>query len=175
MYIKTREPHPCSTTAEKAPTTHTGEHNSTAPLHQLPMPVPAVCTLLLFLKKKKEKKTNTEHAKMKNKTKKGGEGGERKPPQHTHTAHSASTGEQEPHGRRHRARNTKGVRTGEQAPSGSGHRTRTRTEGGKLIGRNGLHPEGPTNWGNPADTPGQWQERYSKATVPSPARLHRGP
>ena len=32
-----------------------------------------------------------------------------------------------------------------------------------------------THWGDPADPPGQWQERYSKATGPSPARLHRGP
>ena len=34
---------------------------------------------------------------------------------------------------------------------------------------------GRTHWGDPADPPGQWQERYSKATGPSPARLHRGP
>ena len=34
---------------------------------------------------------------------------------------------------------------------------------------------GQTRWGDPADPAGQWQERYSKATVPSPARLHRGP
>ena len=34
---------------------------------------------------------------------------------------------------------------------------------------------GPTHWGDPADPPGQWQERYSTATGPSPARLHRGP
>ena len=32
-----------------------------------------------------------------------------------------------------------------------------------------------THWGDPADPPGQWQERYSKAGGPSPARLHRGP
>ena len=32
-----------------------------------------------------------------------------------------------------------------------------------------------THWGDPTDPPGQWQERYSKATGPSPARLHRGP
>ena len=36
-------------------------------------------------------------------------------------------------------------------------------------------PMGRTHWGDPADPPGQWQERYSKATGPSPARLHRGP
>ena len=34
---------------------------------------------------------------------------------------------------------------------------------------------GRTHWGDPADSPGQWQERYSKATGPSPARLHRRP
>ena len=34
---------------------------------------------------------------------------------------------------------------------------------------------GRTHWGDPADPPGQWQERYSKATGPSPFRLHRGP
>ena len=34
---------------------------------------------------------------------------------------------------------------------------------------------GRTHWGDPADPPGQWQERYSKAAGPSPARLHRGP
>ena len=34
---------------------------------------------------------------------------------------------------------------------------------------------GRTHWGDPADPPGQWQERYSKATGPSPTRLHRGP
>ena len=34
---------------------------------------------------------------------------------------------------------------------------------------------GRTHWGDPADPPGQWQERYSKATGLSPARLHRGP
>ena len=34
---------------------------------------------------------------------------------------------------------------------------------------------GRTHRGDPADPPGQWQERYSKATGPSPARLHRGP
>ena len=34
---------------------------------------------------------------------------------------------------------------------------------------------GRTHLGDPADPPGQWQEPYSKATGPSPARLHRGP
>ena len=34
---------------------------------------------------------------------------------------------------------------------------------------------GRTHWGDPADPPGQMQERYSKASGPSPARLHRGP
>ena len=34
---------------------------------------------------------------------------------------------------------------------------------------------GRTHWGDPADPPGQRQKRYSKATGPSPARLHRGP
>ena len=34
---------------------------------------------------------------------------------------------------------------------------------------------GRTHWGDPADPPGQWQERYSEAAGPSPARLHRRP
>ena len=161
MYIKTREPHPWGAAADKAPTTHTGEHNTTAPLHQLPMPVPALCTrpLFHFQKKKAKQKSKTKQnkyrAKKKRKEKKIGGGGGRNHQQHMQTAHSA--------------------RTGEQAPSGPGHRTRTCTEGSKGTGRNGLHPQGRTHWGDQADPPGQWQERYSKATGPSPARLHRGP
>ena len=31
------------------------------------------------------------------------------------------------------------------------------------------------HWVGPADPPGQWQERYSKAAGRSPARLHQGP
>ena len=34
---------------------------------------------------------------------------------------------------------------------------------------------GRTHWGDPADPLGQWQERYSNATGPSPAKLHQGP
>ena len=41
--------------------------------------------------------------------------------------------------------------------------------------RDRKEPMGRTHWGDPADPPGQWQERYSKATGLSPARLHRGP
>ena len=33
---------------------------------------------------------------------------------------------------------------------------------------------GPTHCGDPADPPGQWQERYSKATGLSPTKLHPG-
>ena len=56
-----------------------------------------------------------------------------------------------------------------------GDRIRTHTEGGKETGRNGLQPQGRTHWGDPDDPPEWWQERYSEATGPSPARLHRGP
>ena len=45
---------------------------------------------------------------------------------------------------------------------------------GRWTGKN-QRPMGRTHWGDPADPPGQWQERYSKASGPSPARLHRGP
>ena len=67
------------------------------------------------------------------------------------------------------------MRTGEQAPSGPGQGTRTRIQGGKGTGRNGLHPQGRTHRGDAAEPRGQGQERYSKATGPSPARLHRRP
>ena len=48
------------------------------------------------------------------------------------------------------------------------------TQGGRGTGKN-QHPMGRTHWGDPADPPAQWQERYSTATGPSPARLHPGP
>ena len=48
------------------------------------------------------------------------------------------------------------------------------TQGGRGTGKN-QRPMGRTHWGDPADPPGQWQERYSKAAGPSPARLHQGP
>ena len=89
--------------------------------------------------------------------------------------------------------NTPSEHSGEQEPAGPGHRRRTtanragtpvnrspadqdtaHTWGGRGTGKN-QYPMGRTHRGDPADPPGQWQERYSKATGPSPARLHRGP
>ena len=120
------------------------------------MPVPAVCTRPVFHFQKKEKhkkakqnKTNTER--KKEKKIRGGGGRGTQPP----TAHSA--------------------RSGEQVPSEPGHRTHTCTKSSKGTGHNGLHPQDQTHWGQPADPPGQWQERYSKATGSSPAGLHPGP
>ena len=111
-----------------------------------------------FLKKKRKKKgggTTKQNKKQKQKRKlRGGEEGHNHQ-RHTRTAHSAHTGE--------------------QAPRGPRHRTRTCTEGSKGTGNHILHPQGQTHCGDPAGPPGQWQERYSKATGPSPARLHRGP
>ena len=110
-----------------------------------------------FSKTKSKTEQNKYRAKKKGKEKKsrGGEEEGRNHQQHTQIAHS--------------------VRTGEQAASGPGHCTRTCTEGSKGTGRNGLQPQGRTHWGDPANQSGQWQERYSKATGPSQARLHRGP
>ena len=94
--------------------------------------------------------------------------------QHTKTARSARTGERGQRDHGHLARNTKGAHTGEHAPSGPGHRTRAGTKGGRGAGPSEPHPQGRTHWGHPADPPGQWQERYSKATGPSPASLRQG-
>ena len=156
MYIKTRELHPWGAAANGEQTTHTGEHNTIAPLHWLPMPVPAVCTRppSPFFKKKKKGKTK-QNIYRKTKQLGGGEEAAHNHQQHTHTADS--------------------VHTSEQAPRGPGHDTRTCTEGSKGIGGSGLHPQGRTHWSDPADQSGQWQERYSKAAGPRPARLHRGP
>ena len=158
MYIRTREPHPWGAAATKAPTTHTRVHNTIARLHQLAMPVPAVCARPLFKfkkKKKKEARQNKANTEQKKKRKLGGEEEGQNHQQHTRTAHS--------------------VHTGEQAPRGQGHCTSTCTEGSKGTGHHGLHPQGQTHWGDLAGPPGHWQERYSKAAGPSPARLHRGP
>ena len=176
MYIKTRESHLWGATADKAPMTHTGGSNTTAPLHQLPKPVPALCRHPLFhflLQKKKQqrrKKTKiTEQAKKK--------GGGQNHQKHTHTAQSARTPEQGARDHEHRAGHTKGVSTGEQAASGPGHRTRTCTESGKRTGRNGPHPQGSDALGRPSRPAGplagavprdHWSEPGQAASPPAP-------
>ena len=67
-------------TADKVLTTHTGERNTTAPLHQLRMPVLAVCTRPPFHFLKRTQKQSTQK-----------KGGGQNHHQHMHTAHSART------------------------------------------------------------------------------------
>ena len=84
-------------------------------------------------------------------------------------------GEEQGHNHQQHTRTAHSAHNGEQAPRGPGHRTPTCTEVSKGTGHHGLHPQGRTHWGDPAGPPGQWQERYSEATGPNPAVLHRGP
>ena len=199
MHFKTRVPHPWGATADKAPATYTKTRN-TALLHRCTScPCLCLqCTRapfpFTFFKKKQNKEGISQRAKASKKkanTKGRGQqtkGGGTKQTntgkttkrrvgvlpqshqQHAQAAHSARTGEQGPSGHRHRTPNTKGALSGEQAPRGPGHRTRTHTKGGRETGRNEPHPQGRTHWVDPADPSGQWQERYTKAAGPSPAR-----
>ena len=156
------------------PTTHTGERNTTAPLHQLPMPVPAVCTRTLFHLKK-----NTEQ--KKNQKKLGGGDTTAGSARTTHLCSAIaspsllSSSPIRVNPNQQDTQTAHNARIGEQAPSGQAHRTRTCTKGSTGTGRNGPHPEGQTHSGDPADPPGQWQSRHSKDTSPSPAMLHQGP
>ena len=80
---------------------------------------------------------------------------------------------QEPGGPGHRRRNTAN-RAGTPVNRSPTAQDTAHTWGGQGTGKN-QYPMDRTHWGDPADPPGQWQEWYSKATGPSPARLHRGP
>ena len=74
------------------------------------------------------------------------------------------------------ARNTKGTRApvnGRQVAQDAAQAHAPRATEGQ--GATNHTPRGLTHLGDPADPPGQWQERYSKAASPRPAGLHQGP